>query len=73
MTKTGIKTGLSRFKRGKSAVRKATKSTRVTNTDFTRVNEAFREACDKAGIAPSSRQAGKFRRKTGLAWFSRML
>jgi len=61
---------LSRFKRGKSAVRKATKSTRVTNTEFARANETFQEACDKAGIAPSSRQAGKFRRKTGLAWFS---
>jgi len=41
---------------------------RMVNFEFARTDEAFREACAKAGIEPTARQAGKYRRRTGLAW-----
>ena len=38
-----------------------------TNAQFTK-NPLFRRACAAAGTEPTSRQAGKFRRKTGIAF-----
>ena len=53
---------------------------RVTNAEFARTDNLFMEACEKvksgkkddAGrdktLPATARQAGKWRRKTGLAW-----
>jgi len=41
---------------------------RMVNSVFAYRNEDFRKACAKAGIEPTARQAGKYRRRTGLAW-----
>lgn len=41
---------------------------RVTNKQFSTDNESFREACEKAKIPNTVRQASKFRRKLGLAY-----
>ena len=38
-----------------------------TNAQFTK-NPLFRRACAAAGTEPTARQAGKFRRKTGIAF-----
>ncbi len=43
-------------------------STRVTNNDFASSNPQFRAACENVGIAPTGRQAGKYRTRRGLAW-----
>lgn len=40
----------------------------LTNEVFAATNPEFREACEKAGIQPTGRQAGKFRRKVGKAY-----
>jgi hypothetical protein len=42
-------------------------SDRMTNAAFAK-SEHFINACEQAGIGPSSRQAGKFRRQTGVAY-----
>jgi hypothetical protein len=39
-----------------------------TNREFAEKNGSFREACTKAGISPSVRQASKYRRKMGKAY-----
>ena len=47
---------------------------RVTNAEFARTDKLFIEACDKVtrttgkGFPLTARQAGKWRRKTGLAY-----
>jgi len=38
------------------------------NAEFAKTNTDFIDACAEAGIDPSSRQAGKFRRQTGVAY-----
>ena len=40
----------------------------MTNRDFALKNEQFREACERAGIPPTARQASKWRAKIGKAW-----
>lgn len=39
----------------------------VSNKAFT-TDIAFRDACEAAGVEPTSRQASKYRRKTGAAY-----
>lgn len=39
-----------------------------THTDFAKTNNEFRRACEAAGIEPTTRQAGKYRRGKGLAY-----
>jgi len=41
---------------------------RVTNAEFAKSDTGFQEACEKAGIKPTTRQAAKWRRKEGLAY-----
>ena len=38
------------------------------NADFAKSNKSFIDACTSAGIEPSARQAGKFRRGEGIAY-----
>ena len=40
----------------------------MTNQEFIRSNENFINACNFAGINPTSRQASKYRNKKGLAF-----
>ena len=40
---------------------------RQTNDVFASSDTEFREACDKAGVQPTARQASKFRHGYGLA------
>ena len=40
----------------------------MTNREFAATNEEFREACERAGIAPTQRQASKFRLRDGKAY-----
>ena len=40
----------------------------VTNSEFTKTDQTFINACKKVEIPPTGRQAGKWRRRTGLAW-----
>jgi hypothetical protein len=42
--------------------------TRVTNREYTKENEEFKQACSAAGLEPTLAQASKFRRKLGLAY-----
>ena len=39
-----------------------------TNAEFAAKDQAFRGACEKAGIAATSRQASKWRRDKGSAY-----
>lgn len=48
--------------------RTARKQFWITNVEFAKTNQAFRFACEVAGIEPTERQASKYRRKTGLAY-----
>jgi len=38
------------------------------NAEFAKTDKTFINACEQAGIDPSSRQAGKFRRGQGIAY-----
>jgi len=40
----------------------------MTNKEFAERDKAFRAACEKVGIPPTTRQASRWRRKRGLAW-----
>ena len=40
----------------------------MTNREFALTDEKFRQACQRAGISPTARQASKWRGKTGKAW-----
>lgn len=40
----------------------------MTNREFKHKDEKFQWACTKAKIMPTTRQASKWRRKTGLAY-----
>ncbi len=39
-----------------------------TNNEFAKNNKQFIAACEKAGIQPTGRQAGKWRRQKGAAY-----
>lgn len=41
---------------------------RKTNGSFAATDTEFREACERAGVQPTARQASKWFRKTGLAF-----
>ena len=43
----------------------------VTNASFATTDQAFRAACKKAGVEPTTRQASKWRNKSGAAWKAR--
>lgn len=43
------------------------KTVEMTNRDFAKT-KGFMEACVKAGIEPTTRQASKYRRKMGVAY-----
>ena len=43
-------------------------SDRITNVNFAKSDEHFINACEAAGIPATARQAGKFRRQTGVAY-----
>ena len=43
-------------------------SKRINHKEFAQEDQAFRTACEKAGVEPTSRQASKWRRKFGAAW-----
>ena len=57
---------------------KKARAKRETNAHFARTNESFGDACRKVifknwtegeySLPPTKRQAGKWRRKMGLAW-----
>ena len=40
----------------------------MTNKEFADKNKEFRDACARAGVEPTRRQASKWRMKKGLAW-----
>lgn len=40
----------------------------MTNKKFAEKDKGFREACEKAGVEPTTRQASKFRNKKGSAY-----
>ncbi len=39
-----------------------------SNREFAKTNVKFLEACGKAQVDPTKRQASKYRRKIGRAW-----
>jgi len=43
----------------------------ITNREFAQSNQEFRDACQKVGIPPTTRQASKWRLGLGLAWEKR--
>ena len=40
----------------------------VTNKEFAKENKEFRKVCKTAEVEPTTRQASKFRNKTGRAY-----
>ena len=43
----------------------------VTNATFATTDQALKAACAKAGIPVTTRQASKWRNKSGAAWAAR--
>jgi len=43
----------------------------VTNATFAATDQALKAACAKAGIPVTTRQASKWRNKSGAAWKAR--
>ena len=41
---------------------------REDNRTFAQTNQAFKNACEKAGTPATKRQASKFRNGRGMAW-----
>lgn len=41
---------------------------KVTNEQFSKQDKEFQQACSNAGLAPSARQASKYRNKKGKAF-----
>jgi len=39
-----------------------------SNLEFSKTNQDFKNACEKAGVQPTIRQASKYRRKSGKAY-----
>ena len=56
----------------KKKKRKGTDFVFMTNDKYAHESEMFRRACKDAGVEPTGRQAGKFRRGTGLAYKTMM-
>lgn len=46
----------------------AEKEERITNMKFSKMDKPFIQACTKANIPPTQRQASKYRNKKGLAY-----
>lgn len=44
----------------------------MTNRELAVKDEVFKKLCADAGIAPTSRQVGKFRHKKGLAYLQHL-
>ena len=40
----------------------------MTNKEFAKTDDAFKKACEEAKIEPTTRQASRWRNKTGLAY-----
>lgn len=40
----------------------------MTNKEFAEKDDTFREACKRAEVLPTKRQASKYRRQTGTAY-----
>lgn len=40
----------------------------MNNKEFAQTDKVFIQACDCAGIKPTTRQASKWRMKRGVAW-----
>ena len=43
----------------------------ITNREFAQSNQEFRDACQKVGLPPTTRQASKWRLGLGKAWENR--
>ena len=43
----------------------------ISNADFAKTDQAFKTACEKTNTQPTSRQASKWRQKTGKAYNGR--
>jgi hypothetical protein len=43
----------------------------VTNLTFAKTDQSLKDACAKAGIPVTTRQASKWRNKSGAAWSAR--
>ena len=43
----------------------------ITNARYAETESTFRAACKEADLPPTKRQAGKYRRKVGIAWTTR--
>ncbi len=56
------------MEREKTQTEEQKKETRTTNREYAEKNEPFKQACEKAEVKPTGRQASKWRRKTGKAW-----
>lgn len=41
---------------------------KMTNKKFANEDKVFKDACEKAGVEPTTRQASKFLNKKGLAY-----
>ena len=44
------------------------KTTEASNKEFANSDRGFRDACEKANIPATKRQASRWRLKKGLAW-----
>ena len=58
------------------ALKAAKAASRITqkgqsNAEYAKTNEAFRAACEKAGVDPTPRQASKYRNGIGAAYNAR--
>ena len=49
-------------------VERVVKKEVVTNARYAKENDVFRDACVKAGVEPTTRQASKWRLKKGKAF-----
>jgi len=48
-----------------------TTTSRITNAEFSKKDPAFKEACEKARVERTPRQASKYRNQKGSAWKAR--
>ena len=66
----GIETILMRFSEAMASPNTGTPCERpdVTNEDFAKTSQAFKDACRLANIKPTARQASKFRARRGVAY-----
>ena len=52
----------------KSQTEEQKQESRTTNRQFAEKNEPFKQACEKAEVKNTGRQASKWRMKKGKAW-----